>query len=144
MNGLPGLRQRRRAGTSTVEMALVLPLLLILVFAIGEFGVAFTQWQTLTNAAREGARVGVVFRGAGCNAGTVSAEIQAAVDDYVAASGLRTGDVSLTPAPTGVCGGTGTPLTVNATVPYQFQMLPGLAGLEPEITLGATSVMRNE
>ena len=144
MTGPPRTHDRRRAGTSIVEMALVLPLLLILIFAIGEFGVAFTQWQTLTNAAREGARVGVLFRGPSCNAGTVAGEIQQTVDDYVEASGLTTGDVSLTPAPSGVCGGSGTPLTVSARVPYEFQMLPGLAGLQPQITLGATSVMRNE
>jgi Flp pilus assembly protein TadG len=125
-------------------MALVLPLLLILIFAIGEFSIAFTQWQTITNAAREGARVGVVFRGANCNAGTVQTEIQQAIDTYVSASGLSAGSVALTPAPTGVCSGSGTPLTVNAQIPYQFQMLPGLTGLQPQITLSATSVMRNE
>jgi Flp pilus assembly protein TadG len=135
---------RRRVGTSIVEMALVLPLLLMLVFAIGEFGMAFTRWQTLTNAAREGARLGVVFRGASCNAGAVTGEIQQTVDAYVAASGLALGAVSLTPAPSGVCGGTGTPLTVSARVPFSFQLLPGLAGLQSQITLGATSVMRNE
>jgi len=137
-------RCARRAGTSTVEMAIVLPLLLMLTFAIGEFGVAYTRWQTLTNAAREGARVGIVFRGPGCNAGTVTAEIEQAVERYVAASGIDASDVALTPAPTGVCGGTGTPLTVNARVPYQFTVLPGLAGLETDITLAAISVMRNE
>jgi hypothetical protein len=144
MNAPFSAHTRRRAGTSVVEMALVLPLLLTLVFAIGEFGIAFIQWQTLTNAAREGARVGVLFRGAACNAGAVSGEIQQAVEDYVSASGLRTGDVVLAPAPIGVCGGSGTPLTVSAQVPYQFQVLPGLAGLQTDITLGATSVMRNE
>jgi len=35
-----------------VEMAIVLPLLLTLMFAIGEFGIMFTQYQTLINAAR--------------------------------------------------------------------------------------------
>ena len=135
---------RRRSGTSVVEMALVLPLLLILIFAIGEFSIAFTQWQTITNAAREGARVGIVFRGTNCNVGTVQTQIQQTIDNYVIAAGLSAGSVSLIPAPTGVCGGTGTPLTVNARIPYQFQMLPGLAGLQPQIMLSATSVMRNE
>jgi Flp pilus assembly protein TadG len=135
---------RRRSGTSVVEMALVLPLLLILIFAIGEFSIAFTQWQTITNAAREGARVGVLFRGTNCNAGTVTTQIQQTIDTYVAASGITAGGVALTPPPTGVCAGSGTPLQVNAQIPYQFQMLPGLAGLQPQITLSATSVMRNE
>ncbi len=59
---------RRQAGTSVVEMAIVLPLLLVVIFAIGDFGIAYTHWNSLTNAAREGARTGVVFR-APCNAG---------------------------------------------------------------------------
>jgi hypothetical protein len=45
-----------------LEMVIVAPVLLLLLFAIAEFGIAFAQWQTLSNAAREGARVGVVFR----------------------------------------------------------------------------------
>lgn len=133
---------RRREGTSTVEMAIVLPLLLMLTFAIGEFGIAFTQWQTLTNAAREGARAGVVFRGPACNAATVKTQIQQTVDAYVIASGLSTGAVSTTS--NGECLGTGNPLTVNASAPYQFQMLPGLTGMGSLVTLSATSVMRNE
>lgn len=133
---------RRRAGTSVVEMTLVLPLLLLLVFGIGEFSIAFTQWQTITNAAREGARIGVVFRGPTCTPATVQAEIQQTVDAYVVASGLTTGAVTTTS--TGACAGSGTPLSVQAATPYDFRMLPGLAGLLPQITLGATSVMRNE
>ena len=63
--------RRYEAGTSVVEMAIVLPLLLLLVFGIGEFGVAFTRWNSLTNAVREGAREGVVFR-TPCNAAAVT------------------------------------------------------------------------
>jgi Flp pilus assembly protein TadG len=61
---LPSLRrnQRRRArgerGTSLVEFAMVAPLLVVLLFAIADFGRAFQTWITLTNAAREGARLG--------------------------------------------------------------------------------------
>jgi Flp pilus assembly protein TadG len=134
--------ERRSAGTSIVEMSLVLPLLLLLIFGIGEFSIAFTQWETITNAAREGAREGVVFRGGACDAGTVDNEVAQAVDTYITSSGLTTG--SVTAAVTGACAGSGTPLRVSVSAPYRFQMLPGLAGLTPVITLGATSVMRNE
>jgi Flp pilus assembly protein TadG len=56
-------RYRRRdggdeRGAAMVEFALVLPLLLVLVFGIVDFGRAFQSWITLTNAAREGARLG--------------------------------------------------------------------------------------
>ena len=123
-------------------MAIVLPLLLTLVFAIGEFGIAFTQWQTLTNAAREGARTGVLFRGASCAPATVKGEISNTVASYMTKSGVALG--SLTTTSSGECAGAGTELTVTAQVPYAFNALPGLAGLETDITLSASSTMRNE
>jgi len=134
--------RRRERGTSVVEMAIVLPLLLTLVFAIGEFGLMYTQWQTLTNAAREGARAGVVFRGTNCVAGTVQTEIQNAVSTYMVNTGVAT--ASITTNSSGVCTGSGTQLQVTAQVPYSFAALPGLAGLQSSITLSATSTMRNE
>ena len=39
---------RREQGTSMVEMVFVTPLLMMLMFGIAEFGVAFGQWQTLS------------------------------------------------------------------------------------------------
>ena len=45
------------AGQTLVEFAMVLPLMLILMFGIVDFGRAFYVWLTVTNAAREGARV---------------------------------------------------------------------------------------
>ncbi|WP_342672578.1 TadE family protein [Micromonospora mirobrigensis] len=52
-------RDRCRAdqGAAAVEMALVLPLLLLLVFGIIDFGRLLNQQITVTEAAREGARV---------------------------------------------------------------------------------------
>ena len=43
-----------------VEFALVLPLLLIVLFMVVDFGVGFTRWIAITNATREGARLGAV------------------------------------------------------------------------------------
>lgn len=54
-----GIRQDQR-GTSIVEAALVLPVLLLLLLAIFEFGIVFSAYQTTVAAAREGARVAVV------------------------------------------------------------------------------------
>ena len=54
----PGRRSRGDAGQSLVEFALIVPILLILVFAMLEFGLAFNDKLTLGNATREGARVG--------------------------------------------------------------------------------------
>lgn len=52
--------KHRERGQSLVETAVVLPILLLLVVAIVDFGRAFDAYIILTNAAREGARFGSV------------------------------------------------------------------------------------
>jgi Flp pilus assembly protein TadG len=52
--------RRRRRGQSLVEFALVLPLFLLILAAIVDFGMALSSTITLSNAAREGARLGTV------------------------------------------------------------------------------------
>jgi hypothetical protein len=49
-----------RAGQALAEFVLIIPVLLLLVFGIVEFGLAFRTHQIVTNAAREGARVAVL------------------------------------------------------------------------------------
>ena len=49
-----------RRGAATVEMALAVPILFVLVFGIFEFGQAFLIQHLLQNAAREGCRAGVL------------------------------------------------------------------------------------
>jgi hypothetical protein len=51
---------KREGGQSLVEFALVLPIFLLVLFAIVDFGMAFHAWITVTNSAREGARLGAV------------------------------------------------------------------------------------
>jgi Flp pilus assembly protein TadG len=134
-------KRRAEAGTSVVEAAIVLPLMLLLVFGIAEFGISFTRWNSLTNAVREGARVGVVFRSP-CDAGPVTNLVQTTVADFADSSGIDVADITTTV--TGACTGTGTQLTVVATVPYNFVALNALAGLAPSVNLSARTVMRNE
>ena len=50
----------KEKGQSMVEFALVMPLFLIVMFIIVDFGVGFSRWLVVTNAAREGARMGTV------------------------------------------------------------------------------------
>lgn len=51
---------RREDGAAAVEMALVVPVLVLLVFAIIQFGIALSQKLALSNGARQGARYGAV------------------------------------------------------------------------------------
>jgi len=77
-----------------VEMAVVLPLLMLLVFGIMEAGWLFAQLTETRNAAREGARLAVVDFGTAseialetCNRATLSS-------DGAVVSIVRTGNVS--------------------------------------------------
>jgi Flp pilus assembly pilin Flp len=51
---------KEQEGAAAVEFALLLPLLVLLLFGIIEFGLAFNARIQATNAAREGARMAVV------------------------------------------------------------------------------------
>lgn len=55
-----GRATQRRAGTVTVELAMVLPLLLVLLFGIIEFGWLAQDRAELGQVAREGARIAAV------------------------------------------------------------------------------------
>jgi len=68
-------------------MAIVMPLLLILIAGIFDFGFLFRNWEVVTNAAREGARVGVLPAYSCGPGGAVSTR----VDDYMAAAGVSGG-----------------------------------------------------
>ena len=132
---------RRTRGMAMVEMVFVLPLLILLVFAIAEFGLMFSRWLTLSNAVREGARVGVVFRGT-CTAATVEQEIRDQVQTYARAGGIPlNGSDTNAVQVNGVCGGAGTQLTVDATYPFPINIPFAQV---PTIPLSYSSTMRNE
>jgi len=51
---------KNEKGASAVEFALILPILIMLVFGIFQFGIAYNNYIALTHAAREGARLAAV------------------------------------------------------------------------------------
>ena len=56
------VRLKSQSGASAVEFALILPILLLLVFGIIEMGFVLFDKAMITNASREGARAGILFR----------------------------------------------------------------------------------
>jgi Flp pilus assembly protein TadG len=54
---------RKEKGQSVVELAIILPLLLIILLGIIDFGRVFYAYVTVTNASREGARYGALHPG---------------------------------------------------------------------------------
>jgi Flp pilus assembly protein TadG len=71
-------------GAELIEFALVLPLLLLLVLGIVDFGFLFQRLEVITNAAREGARVAVL-------PGYTSADVTARVTNYLTQGGVPVG-----------------------------------------------------
>jgi Flp pilus assembly protein TadG len=52
--------EKKERGQSMVEFVLVVPIFLVLVFGIVDFGMGIHAWLTITSASREGARIGSV------------------------------------------------------------------------------------
>jgi Flp pilus assembly protein TadG len=127
-----------QGGQSLIEFALVLPVFLILVLSIVDFGWALRSWITVTNSAREGARLGAV--GASCD------DIkQRAVD--TSANLLTLSDVTVDNCQ----GDPGTSVVVTVTYHYSFitplgAVLTTFSGgsLPSTITMTSSSDMRIE
>src|SRR6185369_16886837 len=65
-------------GAELIEFALVLPLLLLLVLGIVDFGFLFQRLEVITNAAREGARIAILS-----GSGYSTSDIEDRVNDYL-------------------------------------------------------------
>jgi Flp pilus assembly protein TadG len=79
--------RRERRGTTVVETAVVLPVFLLMVFVILEFGHAFMVTQVLQAAARRGARLGVTT-------GATSEDVVQKVKDILSGT-ISTDDVTV-------------------------------------------------
>lgn len=86
----------REEGASAVEFAVLLPLLIMLVFGIVEFGIVFGQDLALSNGARQGARIGVAgpYPGAGSDPADC-AEIFTSVRNGATTLGVAPADVDV-------------------------------------------------
>lgn len=96
------------------EFALVLPVLVFLLLAILQLGVAFNNYITLTEAVRAGARKGAVARHLMDPEAAVKTKVQES------ASGLKPAalDVTVTSS-----WDPGEDITVTATYPYSINLL---------------------
>lgn len=132
---------KSKNGVAAVEFAIVLPLLVILVFGIIEFGLALYDKAVITNASREGARAGIVAVNPRLSIG----EITSIVNNYCGSYLITFGGGTLpTVAVTGAGGAFGSDLTVTVTYNYNFLVLPNFTSLTGPITIAATTVMRME
>ena len=129
-------KRSRRKAQAIVEFAFVLPILLLVLMGIVEFGRIFLAQQTITNASREGARVGILPTSTGT-------DVDNAVTMYMNSSGL-TQPAVITVANVGPTVPPGAATSV--TVQYQLPILTGsiIPGLGDTIALSHATVMRHE
>jgi Flp pilus assembly protein TadG len=135
-------RKNREKGTSAVEFALVLPLLLFMLFAIIEFSVAMYDKAVITNASREGARRGIVMR---TPPRVSAAEISTTVANYSTAHLISFGAAAVTTSVPSICVDPGDQLTVAVSYPYSFFVVPNfMHSLTGTLILNGVTVMRCE
>jgi Flp pilus assembly protein TadG len=123
-------------GAAVVEMAVVTPILLTLVFGIIEFSWYMSSQETLTNAAREGCRTAVIQ-------GTTDQQIRDRITSYLTAAGLSGTTIELQRStaqdPTE---------TVRLSLPYsQISLLGSCGSFFPSLSskmLRAACSMRKE
>ena len=134
-------REDSERGAAMVEAALTLLTLLILMFAIFEAGRMLNIQQTLTNAAREGARLSVLPLQGGTSTLPSTPVVQARVQTFLNAAGLNgaTATVGVNNAHTV---GTTTYSVVTVTVPYRVLSISMFSLLQ--VNLRGQAMMRNE
>jgi len=146
-------RVHAKRGSSLVEFALVMPILLLLFAAIVDFAFLFQRYQVLSNATREGARLAVLPANF-----SISAVIAPRIREYVRLGvGLPAVNEEMVPVTlatqTVAVPGAGqyTLVTVRAELVYNYLVIGHVAHLiQPEgtpwgaIRLRAESTMRVE
>lgn len=119
-------------GATAVEFGLIVPLLIVLVIGIAEFGHAFQVQGTLSAAAREGARA-MALQNDPALARAAVLDATSSLDPAVAPH-----QIVVTPVSCPVTGGGGT--NVRVTITYPKPYLTGFFGSGVDLT--GTGVMR--
>lgn len=138
-----GRRWGSERGAELIEMVVVLPLLLLVLFGIIDFGFLFQRYVVLTNAAMEGARVGMLPN-------YTMADAQNRAVDYAATGGVpgtvnAVAVVQNVPQPGG---GTWPSIQVTVTHTYNYQYIGPIAsmfgGTFSSVNLTTRSIMRRQ
>ncbi len=135
------MRRHGSSGQALAELAIALPVLLLMLVGIFEFARAYQIQQVVVNAAREGARQ-AVLQGVDADSATII------VNTYLTSGAINNGVVTVTDT-----NNTGDPTTVRVSVPYTFALIGPLirlatAGSGPagpgDINLTSQATMRHE
>jgi Flp pilus assembly protein TadG len=127
---------QRPRGQSLVEFALVLPLLLLLLMGVFDFGRAIYAYNAVSNAAKEGARKAIVDQ-------TV-VTIQTEAAQQAVALGIDPNTVQVAFRPVGASTGTCSPIELGCNaevaVTYQWRAItPIIGGILGPISVGSVA-----
>ena len=114
-------KTRNQKGASAVEFAIILPVLVMILFGMFQFGIAYNNWIALTHAAREGARLAAV-----------GAYDEQAVRDRAPSVDIASVNV------TGLEGNIGDDVTVNVTGSVLNIQIPFVGGRPIQLQSEAT------
>ena len=137
------------SGQALVELALALPLLLLILVGIFEFARAYSMKQSIVNAAREGARTAVVQTTANQTA------IETVINTYLSSNNMTADSVTIdVTAPDGTAKSLGTAtagdaVSVTVSDRYDFILLGPVvsligAGSRSGVNLRSRATMRKE
>jgi len=152
---------KNQKGATAVEFAIILPLFITLIFGIVEFGLYLFNKQVITNAAREGARFGIVVRSPRISNDEIKAKVIEFSEQHLVTFGSGTIVVPTDPDTMDkpfferrdseenlllkdadgnpILGGFGDSLTVEVTYPYDSLFLSSLG-----VDITAKCTMRME
>lgn len=121
-------------GQSTVETALVLPLVILILTGIIDFGLLFNNYLVIANASREGVRLAAV--------GSTDSAITASIINMTTTLDQTKLGITITPTQSSRKKGD----EVTVTIVYQNQLLtPVISALMPNpVPLNSKTVMRME
>jgi Flp pilus assembly protein TadG len=109
-------------GQAVTEFAVILPILLLVLFAIFQFGVIFNNYIQVAAAAREGARKGAVSRTGG-NCAWVTSAVQTSAQNAAPGLGLTAAQIAVADTCTNNAVQAGNDITVTVSYPWSVSLL---------------------
>jgi Flp pilus assembly protein TadG len=159
-------RLHSQQGTALVEMALVLPILMVLALGIVDFGRAMNYWNDVNQIAADGARFAAVNKNPGDDQATPQPEFREWLRDQAVTSELEDGTIAggdpadcpdamntdhcsqsvtsklkvCVDSPTGDSLTVGNPIRVRVESSYNVIPFEVLPGIDPEDEVGSVAI----
>ena len=130
---------KNQKGQTLVEFALILPIIIIILFGITEFGRIFYSYLVITNAARQGARYGAVVETVRKSNEEIRQKVREVLPDSIKIP--NDDDISIEPKEKDARI-PGVPLRVEVT--YKVDLITPIVLGKDTITLKSKAVMRVE